>query len=106
MVIQRFGVYLVTLDPAVGSEIRKTRTCLVVSPDEMNRHIRTVIIAPMTTSRKRYPTRVPCTFGGKSGEIVLDQLRTVDQSRLAKSLGNIDSPTARRVVSTLLEMFC
>lgn len=105
MVIERFGVYLVTLDPTVGSEISKTRPCVVISPDEMNRHIRTVIVAPMTTARKRYPSRVACKFAGKSGEIVLDQIRTVDKSRLVKSLGKIDSPTAAEVVRVLLEMF-
>ncbi|HOG94565.1 MAG TPA: type II toxin-antitoxin system PemK/MazF family toxin, partial [Opitutaceae bacterium] len=86
MVVQRFDVWLVTLDPTVGSEIRKTRPALVVSPDEMNAHISTVIIAPMTTKGRNYPTRVPCTFQGKTGEIVLDQLRTVDKTRLVKRL--------------------
>ena len=82
MVVRRFDVWLVNLDPTIGSEIRKTRPALVVSPDEMNAHIATVIIAPMTTKGRDYPTRVPCTFQGKSGQVVLDQLRTVDRQRL------------------------
>ena len=105
MVVEQFGVYLVTLDPTVGSEISKTRPCVVVSPDEMNRHIRTAIVAPLTTTRKRYPTRVPCRFSGKVGEVVLDQIRTVDQSRLGKRLGTLERATARRVLDVLREMF-
>jgi mRNA interferase MazF len=105
VVIARFGMYLVSLDPVLGSEISKTRPCLVVSPDEMNRHIRTVIVAPMTTARKGYPTRVPCRFGHKSGEVALDQLRTVDKTRLVRALGMIDADTSAKVVKVLLEMF-
>jgi len=105
MVVQRFGVYLVTLDPTVGSEIRKRRPCLVISPDEMNSSIATVIVAPMTTKGKAYPTRVACEFGGKSGRIVLDQLRTVDKARLVKKLGVIDEAVQRAVLDTLAEMF-
>ncbi len=82
MVINRFEVYLVNLDPTVGSEIHKTRPCLVVSPDEINHNLRTTIIAPMTTASRPYPSRVPCRFKGKTGRVVLDQVRTVDQSRL------------------------
>jgi mRNA interferase MazF len=95
----------VSLDPTIGSEISKTRPSVVVSPDEMNRHIRTAIIAPMTTTQKRYPTRVACRFEGKSGEIVLDQIRTVDQVRLVKRLGTISAVTARSILQTLQEMF-
>ena len=84
MVVKRFEVYLVNLDPTVGAEIQKTRPCLVVSPDEMNRHIKTVIIAPMMTKGRPYPTRVSCKFEGKEGQVVLDQLRTVDKTRLVK----------------------
>ena len=102
---RRFSIHLVALDPTVGSEIRKTRPCLVVSPDEMNRHIRTVIVAPMTTATQTYPTRVPCRFAGKAGQVALDQLRTVDKSRLVKNLGPIDPATARRVTAVLLQMF-
>ncbi|MGB7156870.1 MAG: type II toxin-antitoxin system PemK/MazF family toxin [Tepidisphaeraceae bacterium] len=103
--IERFGIYRISHDPTMGSEIGKTRPCLVISPDEMNRHVRTVIVAPMTTTRKRYPTRVSCTFAGKQGEVVLDQIRTVDRSRLLKQIGRLDRPTATRVVAALLEMF-
>ncbi len=105
MVVQRFDVWLVTLDPTVGREIRKTRPCLVVSPDEMNAHIATAIVAPMTTKGRDYPTRVPCQFEGKSGQIVLDQLRTVDKSRLVRRLGQLDAVTADAVLDTLTELF-
>ena len=105
MVASRFDVYLVILDPTVGAEIQKTRPCLVVSPDEMNNHIRTVIVAPMTTRGRDYPTRVPCQFQGRDGQIVLDQFRTVDQSRLARRLGRVDEETQAAVLSVLSQMF-
>lgn len=105
MAVVRFEVYLVNLDPTVGREIKKTRPCLIVSPDEMNRHIRTVIVAPMTTKGRAYPTRVPCRFKGRSGQVVLDQLRTVDAIRLAKKVGRLDAPTASKVLSVLGEIF-
>ena len=105
VVVERFGVYLVALDPTVGHEISKTRPCLVISPDEMNRQLRTVIVAPMTTARHGYPTRVSCRFAGKAGEVVLDQVRTVDQSRLRKRLGTLDRAAARTVLDVLREMF-
>jgi len=105
VVVRRFDVYLVALDPTVGSEIKKTRPCLVVSPDEMNAHIATVVVAPMTTRRRPYPTRISCRFQGKSGEIVLDQLRTVDRARLIKRLGRISPATQREVLEALAEMF-
>lgn len=105
MVINRFDVYLVALDPSIGREIRKTRPCLVVSPDEMNHHIQTAIVAPMTTKGRHYPTRVPCRFAGKVGQIVLDQIRTVDQSRLVKRLGRLDARTSQRVLRVLQELF-
>lgn len=105
MAINRFEVYLVNLDPTIGSEIRKTRPCLVVSPDEINHHIRTVIVAPMTTKGQAYPTRVACRFGGKSGQVVLDQIRTLDQTRLAKRLGRLDAKTSAQVLTVLQEMF-
>jgi mRNA interferase MazF len=105
LVINRFDVYLVGLDPTIGYEIQKTRPCLVVSPDEMNRHIRTVIIAPMTSASKDYPTRVSCTFKKKQGHIVLDQIRTIDKTRLIKRLGTIDSKAQSDVVSVLQRMF-
>jgi mRNA interferase MazF len=102
---RRFEVYLVKLDPTVGSEIRKTRPCAVVSPDEMNRHIRTVIMAPMTTQGRSYPTRVACRFKGKTGRVVLDQLRTVDNARLVKKLGTLGAGVRSEVLRVLAEMF-
>ena len=105
LVVKRFDVYLINLDPTVGSEIQKTRPCLVISPDEMNHHIRTVIVAPMTSAGKDYPTRVSCTFRKKQGQIVLDQIRTLDKSRLFKKLGTIDSKAQLEVISTLQRMF-
>ncbi len=103
--VQRFEVHLISLDPTKGSEIRKTRPCLVISPDEMNKHIRAVIIAPMTSTIKNYPTRITATFQGKKGQIVLDQIRTVDKGRLIKNLGKISSTAEEKVLSTLQEMF-
>lgn len=105
MVIKRFEVYLINLDPTVGSEIRKTRPCLIVSPDNINGFSRTIIVAPMTTKGNVYPTRVPCRFQGKSGQVVLDQIRTVDTNRLVKRLGRIDSQIQAEVLSILREMF-
>ena len=105
MVLSRFEVYLVNLDPTVGSEIQKTRPCLVVSPNEMNRAIRTVIVAPMTTKGRAYPTRVACRFQGRDGQIVLDQIRTVDRVRLVKKLGRLDRKSAAKVLQKLQEMF-
>ncbi len=105
VVINRFEVYLVNLDPTIGSEIQKTRPCLVVSPDEINHNLRTVIIAPMTTKGRDYPTRVPCRFKGKKGHVVLDQIRTVDQSRLIKRLGQIEKSTRTEVLDILQQMF-
>jgi mRNA interferase MazF len=103
--VDRFDVYLVVLDPTVGSEIQKTQPCLVASPDEMNHHIATVIVAPMTTKGRPYPTRVPCTFEGKEGQIVLDQLRTVDRTRLVRRLGRVAEDVQEAVLVTLAEMF-
>lgn len=105
MVVKRFEVYLVNLDPTIGSEIQKTRPCAVVSPDESNRHIATVIVAPMTTQGATYPTRVRCKFQGKAGQIVLDQLRTVDKARLVKHLGRLTAAEQKQVLATLAEMF-
>lgn len=105
MVVKRFEVHLVNLDPTIGSEIKKTRPCVVVSPDEMNRHISTVIVAPMTTKGKVYPTRVKCKFEGKRGLVILDQLRTVDKRRLVKRLGQINKKTKQEVLDKLAEMF-
>lgn len=105
MVVSRFEVYLVNLDPTIGSEIQKTRPCLVVSPDEMNRWIKTVIVAPLTTGGQTYPTRVACTFECKTGQIVLDQIRTVDKSRLVRRLGQIDEQTQSEVLDILADLF-
>jgi len=105
MVTERFNIFLVRLDPTAGVETAKTRPCVVVSPDELNRAVATVIIAPMTTTRRGWPTRVEITFQGKTGEIALDQIRAVDKSRLGKRLGKLDSETADAVLATLGELF-
>ncbi len=105
MVASRFEVYLVRLDPTEGRELRKTRPCLIISPDEMNRNIATVIVAPLTTKGRSYPTRIPVRFQRKTGEIVLDQIRTVDKNRLIKRLGKIEDATAQKVLALLAEMF-
>lgn len=105
VVVSRFEVFLVRLDPTEGREIRKTHPCLVISPEEMNQHIDTVIVAPMTTKGRPYPTRVPVRFKGKSGQIVLDQIRTVDKSRLVKRVGKIGEPTRGLVLALLAELF-
>ena len=105
MVVKRFDVCLVNLDPAVGHEIRKARPCLVISPDEMNRYVTTVMVAPMTTKGREYPTRVPCSFQGKEGQVVLDQIRTVDKARLVQKLGKVGKNTQEEVLSILAEMF-
>lgn len=103
--VKRFDVFLVGLDPTIGSEIQKTRPCLVVSPDESNQNIAAVIIAPMTSKGRPYPTRIACQFAGKSEQIVLDQLRTVDKVRLAKHLGRITDDEQHSVLAGLKEMF-
>jgi mRNA interferase MazF len=101
----RGEVHLVALDPTLGSEIKKTRPCLIVSPDELNLHLRTVIVAPMTTGGQAYPWRVPCRFQNRSGFVVLDQLRTVDRERLVKRLGRLSKVATTAVLATLQEMF-
>src|SRR5688572_15664084 len=105
MVIKRFDVFLINLDPTTGAEIKKTRPGVVISPDVMNRYIATVIIAPMTSKGIAYPTRVACKFQGKQGQIVLDQIRAVDKTRLAKKLGRIDTQTQSNLLKVLGEMF-
>jgi len=105
MGINRFDVFLVNLDPTVGHEIQKTRPCLVISPNEMNYHISTVIVAPMTTKGTQYPTRITCSFQGKKGQIVLDQIRTIDKNRLVKKLGVISKKTQSKILSLLQELF-
>ena len=103
--MNRFDVYLLDLDPTVGSEIKKTKPCIIISPDKMNRYIRTVIVAPMTTKGKTYPTRIPLTFQKKKGQIVLDQIRKIDKTRLVKRLGTISKERQEEVLSILQEMF-
>ncbi len=103
--IARGNVYLVSLDPTRGSEIKKTRPCLVVSPNELNAHLRTVIVAPMTTGGHAYPWRPACQFQNRSGFLALDQLRTVDTDRLVKLLGRLDSTTVLTALNHLREMF-
>jgi len=105
LVVSRFDVYLVNLDPTIGTEIQKTRPCVVISPDEMNRHIATVIVAPMTSRVRPYPSRVRCRFEGKDGQVVLDQIRTVDRVRLTKKLGRVNRQTQEAILAILAEMF-
>ena len=105
LVVTRFDVFLVNLDPTIGTEIQKTRPCLVISPDELNDTIQTVILAPMTTKARVYPTRVACRFEEKDAQIVLDQIRTVDKRRLIKRLGRIDARTQQHVLDVLAELF-
>ena len=105
MEVNRFDVFLVALDPTIGHEIKKTRPCTVISPDEMNHHIGTVIIAPMMTKGRKYPTRVECSFQGVVGQVVLDQIRTVDKTRLVKRLGRLSPMAADQVLNILTEMF-
>jgi mRNA interferase MazF len=103
--VRRGDVFLVNLDPTCGAEIRKARPCVVVSPDELNAHLRTFIVAPLTTGSHSYPFRVSCRFGGRIGHVVLDQIRTVDQERLVRRLGRISLSTLGKALAILQEMF-
>ena len=103
--VKRFEIYLVNLDPTVGVEIQKRRPCLVISPDEMNRNVKTAIIAPMTTKSRNFPTRIACKFEGKNGFIVLDQIRSIDKTRLIKKLGEISEEAQVKVLEKLQEIF-
>jgi mRNA interferase MazF len=105
MVVKRLDVYLVSLDPTKGSEIKKTRPCVILSPDEMNRTINTVIVAPMTSQGNNYPTRILCQFKNIRGQIILDQIRTIDKKRLKKRLGKLDKETGLLTLYTLQELF-
>ena len=105
MVVNKFDVFLINLDPTIGSEIKKTRHCLIISPNEINHHIATVIVAPMTTKGQPYPTRVTCQFQGQNGQIVLDQIRTIDKTRLVKLLDQISAEEQKTVLDILAEMF-
>lgn len=103
--ISRFEVFYVNLDPTIGSEIKKARPCVIVSPNEMNHNISTVIIVPLTSKLRNYPTRVPCKVEGKQGQIVLDQIRTVDKTRLIKKIDTLNKSTQKKVLNILMEMF-
>jgi len=103
--MKRFSVVLVSLDPTIGREIKKTRPCLVISPDQMNGNISTLIVAPMTSKGNHYPTRVKCRFQKTDGQIVLDQIRTIDKSRVVKTLGTISKGTQAEVLKKLSELF-
>ena len=105
MVINRFDVFLVSLDPTVGHEIKKTRPCVIISPNEINHNIATIIVAPMTTKGRDYPTRIPCFFDKKDGQIVLEQIRTIDKSRLIKKLGTLNKQTQLKIIAVLQELF-
>ena len=104
MVVKQYDIYLVCLDPTIGQEIKKTRPCLIISPNEMNKHISTVIIAPLTTKSRAYPTRVPVKVKGKNGWVVLDQIRTIDKQRLVKKLGKLTTGKIQQVKVILKEM--
>ena len=101
----RFEIYYVNLDPTIGREIKKTRPCVIISPNEMNHHIANVIIAPLTSKLRNYPTRIPCKVEGKQGQIVLDQIRTVDKVRLIKKINILNKITQSKILSVLKEMF-
>ncbi|EMY70713.1 type II toxin-antitoxin system PemK/MazF family toxin [Leptospira vanthielii] len=104
MVINQYEIYLINLDPTIGFEIKKSRPCIVISPNEMNQFIGTVMVAPMTTRSRSYPTRVDLTFQGKKGAIVLDQIRTVDKTRLIQKLGSSDPKTIQKIKKVIKEM--
>jgi mRNA interferase MazF len=105
MEIRQYDIILVNLDPTIGSEIKKTRPCVVLSPDEMNKHLRTIVIAPMTTSSKNYPTRVEIKLDNKIGWIVLDQVRTIDKQRIIMGLGKLSRPDIKEVKSLIKEIY-
>jgi len=105
VVVKRFDVYLVALDPTMGAEMQKTRPCLIISPDDMNRYLATAIVAPMTSRGKNYPTRVACRFQRKDGQVLLDQIRTIDQARLIQRLGRISTATQKAVFTVLADLF-
>jgi mRNA interferase MazF len=105
MEIEQYQVVLVNLDPTIGSERKKTRPCVVISPDEMNKYLRTIVIAPMTTSSKNYPTRIEINHGNKTGWIVLDQIRTVDKKRMIKILGQLTIQEIKKLKSILKETY-
>lgn len=105
VVVGRFDIWLVSLDPTKGSEISKTRPCVVISPDSVNKYLNTVMVAPLISTQKPYPTRVNCQFDGRDGQVTLDQVRTVDKSRLLKKLGQLDNQTNQQICATLVAIF-
>jgi len=105
MGVKRFEVYFIDLDPTVGSEIKKINPCVILSPDEVNRSLNTVIVAPLTSTIRNYPTRINCFIDGKNGQVVLDQLRAVDKIRLSRKLGKLDSKASSLILETLQELF-
>lgn len=104
MDLKQYQIVLVNLDPTVGSEIKKTRPCVIISPNEMNKYLNTVIIAPMTSHSKKYPTRVEVKHDSKTGWVVLDQIRTIDKQRIIKSLGNLLDKEIEKVKKTIKEL--
>ena len=106
MEIKQYSVYWVNLDPVIGSEVSKTRPCVVISPDEMNKYLRTVIIAPLTHTLKQYPSRVACTIAGEKGMIMLDQIKTVDKKRLSAFMGKLRKPETEKLKEVINEMLC
>jgi mRNA interferase MazF len=103
--VRRFDIWMISLDPVIGSEIRKTRPCVIVSPNEVNQHLKTVTVVPLTSSLKTYPTRVPIQFQNKQGEMAVDQIRSIDKARLLGRLGQLDQKTARRLCDLLVQTF-
>ena len=103
--VKRFDIWLVRLNPTLGSEINKARPCLIISPDEANKYLRTVTIIPLTSTLKKYPTRIGCTFDNKRGQLAIDQIRSIDKDRLIKKLGVLDEETSILVCSVILETF-
>lgn len=105
MVVRRFEIWLTNLDPALGSEIKKSRPCLVVSPDEANKYLDTIVILPLTSTLRSYPTRINCLFKKRKGQIAVDQVRSLDKTRLIKRMGTLDDPTSKKVCDVLTEYF-
>lgn len=105
MVIKRFEVYFVELDPAIGSEINKVRPCVIISPDDANRALNTVVVAPMTSTLRNYPSRVNCFVDGKNGQVALDQQRAIDKQRLKSKMAVLDKATSKNIINVLIEMF-
>ncbi len=105
MDLSQYQIVLVNLDPTIGSEIKKTRPCVIISPDEMNKYLRTIIVAPMTTTSRKYPTRIEVKHDGKIGWIVIDQIQTIDKQRIIKVLGRLPKPEIKELKSVIKETF-